>query len=519
MDFHLIIAVNIMAMTVVIVANTLRFRMRGYRPWLAVNSLVASVSGLGLWFAPDAAGWIAAAAFVPLIVVPICLNLMAGWLIERKYDRAATMAARLVTWFFPANDARFNFSLGTALAATGPDQIVAALHALEPAATPEQRALIQTYLAAETDDWAAALVAARSLPQPLAEQKGTEIRALAELGRIDEMAQVYESGKGQLFSVHLHVAQMLMLAFTGRTAGLQRVLDGPLKGLEGEIKAYWTTLARVIASPGDTAHRRDLEHLAATATRERSRRAASRHLGFADTRPPLSAATHEIALALEQRVLHDATARLRPLRQCAATLALLAVNVAVFALEEWYGSSMKSQTLLDLGALWPPYLVDRGEWWRLLTAAFLHFGWLHLALNMLMLWQLGRQVETVFGSARMLTAYLCCAVASSAAVAALMLTETIEMNPLVGASGAIFGLFGIETVRLVSRWLVSRDVLDRGRLMPLALILLLQAGVDYSIPNSSFSAHASGFLAGIAAGVILLALSRNVSAPPAEPAA
>jgi membrane associated rhomboid family serine protease len=137
----------------------------------------------------------------------------------------------------------------------------------------------------------------------------------------------------------------------------------------------------------------------------------------------------------------------------------------------------------------------------------------------LMLWQLGRQVETVFGSARMLTAYLCCAVASSAAVAALMLTETIEMNPLVGASGAIFGLFGIETVRLVSRWLVSRDVLDRGRLMPLALILLLQAGVDYSIPNSSFSAHASGFLAGIAAGVILLALSRNVSAPPAEPAA
>ena len=97
-------------------------------------------------------------------------------------------------------------------------------------------------------------------------------------------------------------------------------------------------------------------------------------------------------------------------------------------------------TLYEKGALFGPLVAD-GEWWRLITTAFLHAGLLHLVFNMLALWWFGRILEGSLGHWRFLGLYIASALAGSAG--ALLLSPD---TPTVGASGAVFGIFGAGLV-------------------------------------------------------------------------
>jgi rhomboid protease GluP len=147
-------------------------------------------------------------------------------------------------------------------------------------------------------------------------------------------------------------------------------------------------------------------------------------------------------------------------------------------------------------------VLEDGEWWRLVTASFLHFGPIHLATNMFVLWILGRLLEPVLGTARMLTIYAIGGVASSAFVLALMVANDTDYGLLVGASGAIFALLGAEAGLLLADWLRNRATFDSRKLSSLAMMLGLQVVIDMSLPNVSFAAHASGFVTGL---VVMLA--------------
>jgi membrane associated rhomboid family serine protease len=138
-----------------------------------------------------------------------------------------------------------------------------------------------------------------------------------------------------------------------------------------------------------------------------------------------------------QRVARQVRA---PLSQGAAvvTKTLVAINVLVYLIQLGQGAGVNANSgwIFEHGALYGP-LVHHGDWWRLITAAFLHYGPIHLGMNMLALWWLGAPVELVLGRVRFLLLYLASGLAGSAG--ALFWSPNAVT---VGASGAIFGMLG-----------------------------------------------------------------------------
>jgi membrane associated rhomboid family serine protease len=184
------------------------------------------------------------------------------------------------------------------------------------------------------------------------------------------------------------------------------------------------------------------------------------------------------------------------------TKALIAVNVGVFLLQLAGGGTLGSPSgsIFEDGALFIARVsgfgeligLADGEWWRLITSAFLHAGIIHLGMNMLALWWFGGALEAALGRGRFLLLYVVSGLAGSAG--ALLLSPDAVT---VGASGAIFGMLGAALV--LERQQVY--VFGGGALGVIALNLAF----TFLVPNISIGGHLGG-LAGGALGA--LALSR-----------
>lgn len=120
------------------------------------------------------------------------------------------------------------------------------------------------------------------------------------------------------------------------------------------------------------------------------------------------------------------------------TYALIGINVFAFLLMLVSGID---QTATQWG-MFPPSIALDNEWWRLVTSAFLHGGWLHIAFNMYVLYALGPSLERVLGHSRYLVLYLMAALGG--AVCSYAFSDVMTVS--VGASGAIFGLMGALVV-------------------------------------------------------------------------
>ncbi|HEY9307335.1 MAG TPA: rhomboid family intramembrane serine protease [Microbacterium sp.] len=148
-----------------------------------------------------------------------------------------------------------------------------------------------------------------------------------------------------------------------------------------------------------------------------------------------------------------------------------------------FGDSVQ-QTLLYWAPLMYPDVTGRFEPWRLLTGALVHAGIWHVGLNMLALWMIGRSLEPLLGRWRFLTLYVLSAIGGSVAVTLLSFT-----TPVVGASGAIFGLFGALLV-------IGRHI--GANIAGIALVLGINLVIGF-IPgfNVSWQAHVGGLLVGL----------------------
>ena len=175
------------------------------------------------------------------------------------------------------------------------------------------------------------------------------------------------------------------------------------------------------------------------------------------------------------------------------TKILIAINVAVYLLELAAGGRLDGtgNEIYTKGVLYGPFVAD-GDWWRLLTATFLHGGPFHLGLNMLALWWFGSAVEEVLGRGRYLLLYLVSGLAGSAGA----LVSSPD-SATVGASGAIFGILGAALVLERQR----TYVLGGGAFGIIAINLI----ITFALPGISIGGHLGG-LAGGALGT--LALSR-----------
>lgn len=188
-------------------------------------------------------------------------------------------------------------------------------------------------------------------------------------------------------------------------------------------------------------------------------------------------------------------------RQAPVTSALLAVNGVVFALMLLAGAGLwhtPNGVQLAWGANFGPATQD-GQWWRLFTALFIHFGVLHLALNLGALWDVGRLVERVYGRLRFALLYL------GSGLWGNLVSLVLHGNQAVsgGASGAIFSLYG---ALLVFLWR-ERQQLDPGEFRWLfggALgFSLLMLGMGWVVPGIDNAAHGGGLVAGALWGSLL----------------
>jgi rhomboid protease GluP len=186
------------------------------------------------------------------------------------------------------------------------------------------------------------------------------------------------------------------------------------------------------------------------------------------------------------------------------TYALIAANLVMFGVELAAGADAMnpdSKVMLRLGADYGPLTLG-GQWWRLVSSMFLHFGVLHLGMNMLVLYQ-GRIVEVIYGRAGFVAIYLAAGLLGGIASLAHAST-TIS----AGASGAVFGVFGAFGAFIVLR---------RGQLDPafvqrtgrsLIAFIAINLYIGLSTPGIDISAHIGGLVAGFVAGVVLLAGKR-----------
>jgi rhomboid protease GluP len=174
----------------------------------------------------------------------------------------------------------------------------------------------------------------------------------------------------------------------------------------------------------------------------------------------------------------------------------LGLIVLVYIAEELTGGSTSTANLIRFGANYAP-LVAQGEYWRLLTANFLHIGILHIAVNAYALYILGMEMEALFGHSRFIVVYLLTGI--SGAVFSFMMTQGLS----AGASTALFGLFGALAVYFYKQRQLLGEM-GRQRLISLGVTLLINVVIGLS-PGSGIDnwGHFGGALGGAILGWFL----------------
>jgi membrane associated rhomboid family serine protease len=165
-------------------------------------------------------------------------------------------------------------------------------------------------------------------------------------------------------------------------------------------------------------------------------------------------------------------------------------------------TTQRSQNVLIEGALYPAAVLQGGQWWRIFTGAFLHGGLLHIGVNMLSLWSVGRFIEFALGPWRMLFVYVISLVASGLGVIYLSNPTT----PTLGASGAIFGLFG---ALFAVGFKLGKPGMDLVRAN--VGILVINLIITFTVPVISWPAHVAGLLAGFIATFAIYVPPRRVA--------
>ena len=183
------------------------------------------------------------------------------------------------------------------------------------------------------------------------------------------------------------------------------------------------------------------------------------------------------------------------LRTYPVTAALILLNAVMFLVTEFAGNGQSTDTMLRFGAAFTPYIRD-GQYWRMVTSCFLHFGTGHLTNNMIALAAVGSILERWLGHVRYLIYYMLAGLAGSLLTFGVELMNG-EQSVSAGASGAIFGLIGIYAVILLK----NRSRLGRETAIRVVLGVTLAVLPGFYNKGISLTAHLGGLIFGILAGL------------------
>jgi membrane associated rhomboid family serine protease/Flp pilus assembly protein TadD len=190
------------------------------------------------------------------------------------------------------------------------------------------------------------------------------------------------------------------------------------------------------------------------------------------------------------------------------TAGLIALNVMVFLIMVLRGVSPfapSAQQTIAFGADFGPLTLN-GQWWRLVTSMFVHFGIVHIGLNMWCLWNLGRAAEQLMGRASYLLAYFVSGIFSSIA--------SVYWHPMgasAGASGAIFGMAGVLVSYVYLKKTPSHIRINSKMLGSLGTFIAYNLAFG-ALPGISNAAHVGGLVMGLLVGAVLPAAGASEAA-------
>ena len=185
-------------------------------------------------------------------------------------------------------------------------------------------------------------------------------------------------------------------------------------------------------------------------------------------------------------------------------IALVVANVITYLVLEWLGDTTNGFFMAEHGAMYPDFIRINHEWWRIITAGFLHFGAVHLVNNMVILYCMGSRLERVTGHLKYFLIYLVSLIGAGLLSYGMML-RTGDYAVSAGASGAIFGVIGGFL------WIV---ILHRGRFEQITtrgIMMMIVLTIYYGFSSAGIDnwGHIGGLLAGFSATVILYHRNRQ----------
>ena len=514
-----------------------RSSIRNNRGWIIVaTSIIAITIGMSslnlAW-----SGIVACILWGIFLLLPmIGFSLVNKLVNQERYSKARKLSSRL-RWLHPADGWLENPKLLKALEMGHRGEINEAekiLYSYQPNSPIGRHAQVLLY--SMKADWLGCI---RWIHEEISEKILDKeplllvyyLRALGETGDLNGLLSKLDRAESILEktgdAVKLNLVRMFALAFCGQSEQVWRLFDSSLAIYPEHIQTFWLATAQIAAGN----HKFAREQL--LALRERSNLVQSNAINWRLSQSPvnpeqeLTNLSRGIITRLRTELKQEA--RYKNLikfnqNKAQATTGLISLNLLFFAIEIVSarreniqvlkvivtGSSNNSDSLEqslnileNLGGL-VAQNVWHGEWWRLLTANFLHFGWVHLLTNMIGLYFLGTFVESSLGIGRYLIAYLVSGIGSMLAFSILMIKMGATNQILVGASAAIMGLIGVIGAILFWGWRKEKSRIAGKRLRFVLSVIGLQFVFDLMNPQVSFLSHLLGLIWGFLIGSFLL---------------
>jgi rhomboid protease GluP len=323
--------------------------------------------------------------------------------------------------------------------------------------------------------------------------KGDLDQAARMLARLEEVC----AGRPDA-GIWLHRGRLMFLALAGRVDAVNAMVE-PRRSrhMKPSARQYWVAVAH--ERQGKVAVAEATYAKARARTRGRPRLLIDQALErLPHARPAeLGPTASEVVARVEAEPVPVVTARVRPRGPIATRTLVAAILIWATAIGFLLDGSTDLGTLVRGGAM-VRGLVHEGEWWRVIAFSFVHIGGLHLLVNVLGLWMLGRLVEDLFGPWRTVAIY-----AVSAIGGALASLFAVPAGVAAGASGAIFGMVGALFVELSLHRRVHRAAWSRGVWGSLVVIAVAQLGIGFVYPVMDQWAHGAGLASGALAGLVL----------------
>ena len=485
-----------------------------HRGWRRAALIVLIVTATAWFVFPRQAGFIGGGAWFALLLLPAILSRKISDLTLRERFASARQLAAILRCLHPTDEIRKEQQLLRALqiAQRGDTSralnLLASLHA-DTGAVGRQ-AIAQTFRL--RGDWEGLIAWCRAQVLPSALQREAVLplyfRALGETHRLDDFAlqlaaRAQTLVDGGLTNISMHLSFLAFWAFNGVKPTLVRLLETSLRQLSPERKTFWLATCELAA--GNLANGRaslvQLQSQTSNAVLQAEITARlARAADYANAVRERSSETERILQRLQNREMKPGPYTARSIGTTPVVITLIVLNVAMFLLEMLLGGSMNPLTLHRLGQLETWDFFSRGEYWRLLTSLFLHYGAIHLLFNIYALYVLGPALERSIGAIRFLACYLISGIGSGLGVVLLHVVGITPAEEVVGASGCIMGVVGAWAGFLLR---YRHLPLARRRLQNIVIIIVIQTIFDLSTPQVSMAAHLCGLISGLILGLIL----------------